>query len=57
MIPDLSDYTQTLLLQNSDFGDYNVYFQKRVLWTVLRMPNWDNKLATRFGFIPIPTLL
>ena len=41
MIPDLGNYTQTLLMQNNDFGDYNVYYQKRVLWTLHRSPDWD----------------
>ena len=55
MLPDFRNYTQTLLLQNLEFGNYNVYYEKRVLWTVLRSPAWSTG-ANRVGYIEIPTL-
>jgi hypothetical protein len=55
MIADLSDYTETLILKNKGFGTYYGYFQKRVLWTLKRQPDWDG-YENRVGYISIPTL-
>lgn len=42
MVQDLADYRQTLLLKNTGFGPNDVYYRKRVLWTIKRSPDWNS---------------
>ena len=56
MIPSLSegDFNQTILMKIYNYGKYDVYNQKRVLWSIDRKPSWDD--SNRQGFISFPTL-
>lgn len=59
MIPNLDDYTSTLLMKNEGFGKYNVYYQKRVLWTLARPPDFfeNHSPDLRQGYISLPILI
>lgn len=54
MISDLSDYKQTLLMKNKNFGAYDAYYQKRVLWAYEHPPSFgDSHKHSAFVSIPI----
>ena len=57
MVTDLDNYKSTLLMKNSNFGKYNTYYQKRVLWVLKKTPDWGfGDSHTKFGWISIPIM-
>lgn len=53
-MPNVSNYTQTLLMQNKYFGVQNTFYQKRVLWTLQRSPPFEQ--TKHFGYVSVPIL-
>ena len=51
----MSDYRQTLLMKNEGFGEQDVYYNKRVLWTLERTPNHATGHKT-VSWVNIPTI-
>ena len=52
-LPDVSDYTSTLLVQNL-VGLQNISYQKRVLWTTKYNPLYAP--THKFSFVSLPVL-
>lgn len=53
-ITDLNVYNETLLVENFNFGvDTGAYYQRRVLWTLNRVPFEGGGHKTAFHSIPV----
>ena len=53
LLPDISDYTSTLLVQNG-VGLQNISYQRRVLWTTKHSPLYAP--TRKFSFVSFPVL-
>ena len=57
MISDLDNYMSTILMKNTGYGRYNTYYQKRVLWTLKRAPDFQEAAPTIVdSYISIPMI-
>ena len=58
---DLSNYKQTMLMKNYNFGYYDTYYQRRVLWTTEGIPDYlmseSSVNLDGYAFVNFPTLL
>ena len=57
MISDLDDYMSTILMKNTGYGRYNTYYQKRVLWTLKRAPDFQDAMPQDINaYISLPMI-
>ena len=58
MIEDMDDWSETLLVRNTDFSTHDVFYAMRLLWTITKKPDFAHAEShDNVGFISLPFYL